>query len=112
MRQVEPDNGKWVAWGFIGTMLAIVVAIVIMAMCSGCANIHPKFGDNQMLTDLETSKFLADARYKERIKFGPDGKTIIEIEREYETSTNADKIMGAATELFGTLVNGASKVMP
>lgn len=91
---------------------AILGLLVMAGVGAGCASITPIYGRDGNIQRIESAKFLADLRYKRRVKYADDGKTIIEEEVEYATETNADKIIAAGNSLLGTLIDGAGKVMP
>ena len=96
--------------------LSYAVIVVVILLMSGCASITPTYGDPSMphkATKIESRKFLSDLEYEEQWEeLSQDGKTVLHYRIKYSTITNADKIFGAAANLFGTLFDGASKAMP
>ena len=89
---------------------AIAAGMVLLG--SSCASITPTYDRDGNLKKIESAKFLADLAYEEEVEYAADGKTVVRRKVKYATETNADKILNSANSVFGTLFNGAAKVMP
>lgn len=97
-----------------GHVLMVIVAVALaMYLLTGCASVTPVYSPDGKIVKIEGHKFLADVAYeREWEELASDGKTVLKFKEKYSTETNADKIFSSAASLFGTLFNGASKVMP
>ena len=94
------------------TLRILCLLSILVLLSSGCANITPNRDSQGNVVSVSSNKFGADLAYKQTIKYAPDGKTILERTEEYETRTNADRILDSANKILGTAVDGYGKLMP
>lgn len=104
----QPTRGDdLVAWGFIGVMLAIIAALCIVAMTSGCAH----YEVDRATGTGSSYGFLRSMSVTETRTYSADGKVLSETVTINTQSTTGDVLLGF-NEIGGTLVNAAAKVKP
>ena len=110
---LRPEPTDWVAWGFIGTILALVAALAALAMGSGCASYETWALDRATGQMVLVGKGRSDGLlrdYSVNRRYDPATGNLIE-ETITTKSTTSDVLRGV-NEIGGTLVNAAGKVMP
>lgn len=93
-------------------LILIAVVTVFCLFSMGCANITPNRDSQGNIMSVSSNKFGADLAYKQTLEYAPDGKTVLKRIEQFETRTNADRILDSANKILGTTVDGAGKLMP
>jgi hypothetical protein len=82
----------------------IIASIGLLCGCMGCAGVTPRYDTNGNIVGADAYGFLRDVTIYQK---KADGSEI-----KFETKSTSADVMKAGNEILGTMVNGASKMMP